>query len=149
MNAKEPQVDSSEDAISRRRMLKRIGTGAAVAWSAPILTSIRTPAFAQSPPNESPCDPGHPCDVPCDPAIPCKDQNPACECWVRVDGQGCWCGDLDPCSNHTPCNTNADCLPLERCIENCCGKLCYKPCSAAAGARAPKNAGYAHGIRPT
>ena len=35
--------------ISRRRMLKRIGAGAAVAWTAPIITSVRVPAFAQSP----------------------------------------------------------------------------------------------------
>ena len=34
--------------ISRRRMLKRIGAGAAVAWTAPVLTSIRTSAFGQS-----------------------------------------------------------------------------------------------------
>jgi len=33
--------------ISRRRMLKRVGAGAAIAWSAPILSSLRTPAFAQ------------------------------------------------------------------------------------------------------
>lgn len=33
--------------ISRRTMLKRIGAGTAIAWSAPILTSLRTPAFAQ------------------------------------------------------------------------------------------------------
>jgi hypothetical protein len=36
--------------VSRRAMLKRIGAGAAVAWSAPVITSIRTPAFAQYPP---------------------------------------------------------------------------------------------------
>jgi hypothetical protein len=35
--------------ISRRRMLKRIGAGAAVAWTAPIITSVRTPAWAQYP----------------------------------------------------------------------------------------------------
>ena len=35
-----------ENQVSRRKMLKRIGAGAAVAWTAPILTSIRTPAFA-------------------------------------------------------------------------------------------------------
>jgi hypothetical protein len=36
-------------AISRRRLIKRIGAGAAVAWSAPVLLSVRVPAFSQSP----------------------------------------------------------------------------------------------------
>jgi hypothetical protein len=36
-----------QNPISRRRMLKRVGAGAAIAWSAPILSSLRTPAFAQ------------------------------------------------------------------------------------------------------
>lgn len=35
--------------VSRRKMLKRIGAGAAVAWTAPIITSVRTPAWAQYP----------------------------------------------------------------------------------------------------
>jgi hypothetical protein len=39
----------SPGSVSRRAMLKRIGAGAAVAWSAPVITSIRTPAFAQYP----------------------------------------------------------------------------------------------------
>ena len=33
--------------ISRRRMLRRLGAGVAVAWTAPILTSVRVPAYAQ------------------------------------------------------------------------------------------------------
>jgi hypothetical protein len=44
MEPREPK-----DRVSRRRMLKRIGAGAAIAWTTPILTSIRTPAFAASP----------------------------------------------------------------------------------------------------
>jgi hypothetical protein len=35
--------------IPRRKALKRLGAGAALAWTAPILTSLRVPAFAQSP----------------------------------------------------------------------------------------------------
>jgi CHRD domain-containing protein len=48
MTPEEPQVAGG---VSRRRMLKRIGAGAAVAWTAPILTSVRTPAFAQASPS--------------------------------------------------------------------------------------------------
>lgn len=46
----EESTHATESSISRRRMLKRIGAGAAVAWSAPVLSSIRTPAFAGTPP---------------------------------------------------------------------------------------------------
>jgi hypothetical protein len=47
MDPEASRVDVSDDGISRRKMLKRIGAGAAVAWTAPILTSVQTPAFAQ------------------------------------------------------------------------------------------------------
>src|SRR2546428_9685181 len=42
-----------KDTVSRRRMLKRIGAGAAVAWTVPVLTSMRAPAFAQG---SAPCE---------------------------------------------------------------------------------------------
>jgi hypothetical protein len=70
-----------------------------------------------------------------------------CNCWVAVDGSGCHCGDLDLCINHTPCRSNADCKSNEVCIENCCGKLCYAPCSQPAGAKRPKKLGAKYGIR--
>jgi hypothetical protein len=43
------EVPSDPNAISRRRLIKRLGAGAAVAWSAPVLMSVKVPAFAQSP----------------------------------------------------------------------------------------------------
>jgi hypothetical protein len=43
------ELPSDANAISRRRLIKRLGAGAAVAWSAPVLLSVRTPAFSQSP----------------------------------------------------------------------------------------------------
>ena len=46
---------SLEKEISRRRMLKRVGAGAAIAWTAPILTSVHSPAFAQYPGCAAPC----------------------------------------------------------------------------------------------
>jgi hypothetical protein len=143
MSPEEPQV-VPEDGISRRRMLKRIGAGAAVAWTAPILTSVRTPAFAAYP---SRCDPGAECNtqMPCNFAIPCKNGNFACNCWVIENKSGCHCGDLDLCVNHQPCASQADCPSGQTCIENCCGKLCYAPCSALANARGPR-AGSEYGI---
>ena len=148
MKPEESHIDITEDGISRRKMLKRIGAGAAVAWSAPILTSIRTPAFAATP-ITSDCDPNAPCDpnLPCNASIPCHNGNAACNCWVSSDHTQCWCGDLDPCTNHTPCGSNADCPSGSVCVENCCGLLCYAPCSSSQS-RAPKNAGRLHGVRP-
>ena len=43
------EVPSDPNAISRRRLIKRLGAGAAVAWSAPVLMSVKVPAFSQSP----------------------------------------------------------------------------------------------------
>jgi len=148
MTPEESHLDVSEDGISRRRMLKRIGAGAAVAWSAPILTSIRTPAFAQSP-IVSPCDENAPCDLntPCNVAIPCHNGNPLCNCWVMQDRSACWCGDLDACSNHQPCANTGDCPSGQVCVENCCGTLCYAPCSSSSS-RVPKGKERAYGIRP-
>lgn len=49
--APEEPLEIAEDAnaISRRRLIKRLGAGAAVAWTAPVLLSVKVPAFAQSP----------------------------------------------------------------------------------------------------
>jgi hypothetical protein len=141
-----PEKPQAVDGISRRRMLKRIGAGAAVAWTAPILTSIRTPAFAQS--GESPCDPGAPCDIntPCNVAIACHNGNPLCNCWVNADHNACFCGDLDACSNHQPCGPGNSCPSGQVCVDNCCGLLCYAPCSNVQG-KAPKRTGREYGVR--
>src|SRR5262245_47938029 len=71
------------------------------------------------------------CDVntPCNSAIPCEG-NGNCNCWVRSDKSGCWCGPLDPCANHQPCGPGDSCPDGQVCIENCCGKLCYAGCGA-------------------
>lgn len=45
-----PEEPQGAGDISRRRMLKRMGAGVAVAWTAPILTSVRVPAYAQTTP---------------------------------------------------------------------------------------------------
>jgi len=122
----------SEDKISRRRVLTRIGGGAAIAWSTPILTSIRTPAFAQS---GFGCDPGQTCKG-------CPDQscqgNPDCVCWLLSPDQGnaCWCGAgiKIVCGEEPPCATQADCDNRcpgcgFRCVQACDGQQCCRsPC---------------------
>jgi hypothetical protein len=44
--------------INRREALKRTAIATGVAWSAPILTSLRTPAYAQYPPGPDRCEEG-------------------------------------------------------------------------------------------
>ena len=43
------QLNNWNAEVSRRKMLQRIAAGTAIAWTAPVLTSLRTPAFAASP----------------------------------------------------------------------------------------------------
>jgi len=126
-----------QDGISRRKMLKRIGAGAAVAWSAPILTSMATPAFAQY--DEFPCGT-------CDPANPCSALDPcgpsgACACFVLQREPRCKCGDFPSnfCADYPPCATDADCPSGMECYLSCCpAGICRGPCTGSSG---PKRSG--------
>jgi hypothetical protein len=138
MSPEEPLNEKSPSDLSRRRMLKRIGAGAAVAWTAPILTSIKTPAFAAyaCTGERCGCDTGTPCNVPID----CHNSGGVCNCWVLADASSCFCGVFDSCANHQPCTTNADCPSGQCCVTNCCGSLCYLPCGQKQGRRPSGNA---------
>jgi len=122
-----------ENRISRRRMLKRIGAGAAIAWSAPVLSSLRTPAFAQPYPPR--CD--DPCDDTCaDGLIDVCGSGPGpgdtCHC-SRADDGSCQCWDNFFCANSFACG-NGGCPPGCFCIRasgNCCGvDICACPCGS-------------------
>lgn len=118
-----------ESRISRRRMLKRIGAGAAVAWSAPVLSSLRTPAFAQGYPPVC----REPCEFTCGGTVQ--------ECGPGIGGFGCLC-DHDVagecfclndafCSDLAACTTSGDCLvPGFRCVPSTCcpTAVCAPPC---------------------
>jgi hypothetical protein len=118
--------------ISRRSMLKRVGAGAAVAWSAPILTSLRAPAFAQGTPV---CEPGCPA---CQFGLPCGGN---CACvGVPVD---CFCSDTGICqTDQAICRQDSDCdvwcgEPGGRCapcgfIPECVETSCWCPCGGGA-----------------
>jgi len=114
--------------ISRRRAVKRVAAGAAAAWSAPVLTSLSTPAFAQY---------GH-----CAATPPCGDTRvgdgegdefftdcqvaPPCICVATVEGQ-CACIQLNvglgPCSATSQCGGGAVCVN-DTCIGDICQPLC-------------------------
>ncbi len=125
-----PEEFEVKDGISRRKMLKRVGAGAAIAWSAPILTSIRTPAFAQY---GSSCDPGQVCQPACDVLRLCHG-NANCGCFPATDGGACTCGDLKDgfCASFPPCTAQADCPAGTTCVSSCCPTgICISPCGTA------------------
>jgi hypothetical protein len=131
-----PEEFEGQDGISRRRMLKRIGAGAAIAWSAPVLTSLKTPAFAQG--YDSSCDPGQVCTPDCDVLRVCQG-NPNCGCFRNVDTNACHCGDLldGLCASFPPCVTGADCpFPGQVCAASCCPSgICMDACGGGSGPR--------------
>ena len=137
MNPENDQVVSS-DGISRRRMLKRIGAGAAVAWTAPVLTSLRTPAFAQGSPPSSSCEG---C-TDCGPLVPCGTGN--CGCFPAIPSRACHCGELfsGACADFAKCNPDGSGCPAGTvCVTSCCDQqfgeppICMPDCGGGAQAK--------------
>jgi hypothetical protein len=104
--------------VSRRRMLKRIGTGAAVAWLTPIVTSLGSPAEARPEPCVEPN-----CSWTCGGSlVQCGlDGIAGCLCSTDVDGN-CFCWEDYFCRGLAICTVNSDCPPGYACIRStCCG----------------------------
>ena len=126
MDSPEKDEELGVDGVSRRTMLKRIGAGAAVAWTAPILTSIRSPAFAQSV-----------CDCP---ECACSDASPVCGSDANGD---CFCAPEQGTGECT-CISNAfgsggacggpTCPPGEACIRHCSDGCAQPYCLLLCGA---------------
>jgi hypothetical protein len=132
-----PEELEPKQGISRRKMIKRIGAGAAIAWTAPILTSIRTPAFATGGGGgcggTGACDPGQTCQPACDVLRPCHAPN-NCACFPSVTDASCVCGDLKDglCASFQPCTTQADCTGGGCCVASCCPTgICLPACAGA------------------
>jgi hypothetical protein len=118
--------EMSPERVSRRKMLKRIGAGAAVAWTAPILSSIRTPAFAQYPG----CNDNLICGVK---LVVCgSDASGTCNCVRSVEGlflcgnDGCG----PACTTSAECQTYAAGSVCQAPDTGCCGQVCIAPCGA-------------------
>jgi hypothetical protein len=129
-------MDDQLEPISRRRLLKRLGAGTAVAWSAPILLSIRTPAYAQASPTCGPVNCLDP-DL-CGPDSACP-RPPGCEggiCSVLREDNGCLCWDLGFCDpENVLCDEEFNaCGPEYMCVRTdpncgCAGNVaCVCPC---------------------
>jgi hypothetical protein len=133
----EPSFTASENSISRRRMLKRIGSGAAIAWSAPVLTSVSASAQVTCPPStcfDQTCQPA------CNSFRPCREPS-NCGCFpFRGNLDACFCGDPADgmCESFPPCESSEDCgfegEVCGACVDSCCPTgICMKPCSGGSG----------------
>ncbi len=139
----------SEAKISRRKMLRNVGIAGAMAWTAPVLSSLGSPAFAsvQSRHNKT-CrdfvlqDPANgACGVCNINSVGCEN-NGGCFCIVNVKGccfctQGASCASLIPCpQGQFQCPTGQQCVP-----QTCCntGQVCVPPCGGAP--QVPRRAG--------
>src|SRR5438093_8468033 len=61
-------IDPHSRALTRRDLLKRGAVAGAIVWAAPVVTSVRTPAFAATPALRSCCQcvTGGPSNEPCE-----------------------------------------------------------------------------------
>jgi hypothetical protein len=129
------EEERKDEGVSRRTVIKRIGAGAAIAWTAPVLTSLRTPAFAQTYGGGCSQCAGDFClgQTLCQ-----ADLNDCfgglCGCAQVVGNESscfCYCNDL--CSNRTPCSQQSDCSGGQVCVHSCCDAFlgtpaCFDPC---------------------
>ena len=133
-----PEELEPKEGISRRKMLKRIGAGAAIAWTAPILTSIKTPSFATP---IGPCSPDNcGCNGACNVAVACNGSS-SCNCWLKADNTGCICAAfVQFCGDCGSCSVDADCAGGCACVQTCCGLTCAPtPCPPASCVSSGKN----------
>jgi hypothetical protein len=118
--------------IPRRVVLKRIGAGAALAWSVPMITTVKATPQNTCPPSD--CG-FNVCQPACDDR-PCAQQPNNCACFpTMINPAFCYCGDLldGLCESFQPCNTNEDCgfggEVCGECVASCCPTgICMKPC---------------------
>lgn len=119
-----------EGQLSRRKALQRIGTTAAIAWSAPVLSSLNTPALAGTPEPGDPIIPRPECvGSSCQNFVNCSSSNTFCVCGTIApeEGGGGFCID-----GRTPCSTLGDppCGPDEiLLIDSCCNRPVCVPIS--------------------
>jgi len=118
-----------ENRISRRKALKRMGAGAAIAWSAPVLSSLRTPAFAQPYPPR--CDPTD-CEFVCGQGfVVCGQGSQGFDCVCDHDLQDnclclndAFCSDLAACGPAGECPSGTHCIPTSCCDTPICAFDC-------------------------
>jgi hypothetical protein len=109
--------DRAANGVSRRTMLRRIGAVGAVAWVTPVISSLTTPAFAQSSIEHPEC-----LGASCATFKPCSSSNGDCVCVSSDQGGFCipgstQCAPLQVCEG----GTSAECPAGSICaVDTCC-----------------------------
>jgi hypothetical protein len=100
--------DSGGEGISRRRLIQRAGVVGVVAWTAPTVMSLRSPAFAASAPGCPRCTTGY-TDAPngCGGSNGCTDHSGGF-CDTAVEGQ-CVCDTSGFVAGSEGCTSSAQC----------------------------------------
>ena len=147
--------DVTPNGMDRRRMLKQVGLGAAIVWTAPVISSIESRAAAASAPGGGTCKRVSCCDGTNNP-VGCAG-TPADICAGPTLGQ-CFCGQategqcvcLLDTSDFSSCTSSADCGPGRACVDTCLGTVClpFCPAGAPAGIRFSQVAGGRSAVRP-
>jgi hypothetical protein len=125
--------DTPAGSVSRRRMLGRIGATSALVWSAPVLTSIASPAYAQASPRPGDCRVTNPfCDFISCGEVACHPDCDSGGCTRVLDGS-CMCWFVATCNTGEEpiCETDADCQPFSPGSK--CGEIrldCPSPCGS-------------------
>jgi hypothetical protein len=121
--------------VTRRRLMKRAGAGAALVWAAPVLSSLSTPAYAQASPV---CGTGCPA---CPPDLCGSDARGPCLCFPPIDGSTCVCTSPRACAG-IECDSDAGCPSGQKCVFSCCPTgTCALPCGAEGAGAGAKGAG--------
>src|ERR687896_2260876 len=96
------------ESVSRRSVLKGMGAGAAIAWSAPVLQSLSSPAHAQAYGCGPTCS-----DVFCvPPAEQCGEGGPFAFCLCSQTAEGdCFCAEDRGCGGIETCSESEECSP--------------------------------------
>ena len=110
---------SVDERVSRRRLLKRAGVGAALLGAGSMLTA--SSAAAQGDPT---CIRTGGCGE-CNFQTTCGE---GCGCVITVEGC-CFCHQGISCGGATQCHHSSDCPPGWECAYTCCGgTICIPPC---------------------
>lgn len=129
-----------EGGVSRRDALKKMAVTAAGFWAVPVISSFRSPAFANTSP-ACDCDPLEPCSGLDD----CGGPDAECGCVPTTVSGECFCHQAQGCDGLTACTTQADCVSSTTvpagsvCAFSCCGAAgqayCLPPCGVTDGLR--------------
>jgi hypothetical protein len=132
---------SDERFLSRRQLITRAAAGAAIAWTTPVLTTLRVPAGAQAgtpPPTTTTIPSTSTCTDPCSADNPCG-ADPLCDCGTSsipeipcvsaITASGCQCVQpfcFDACggANDPPCPPGFVCGGADCCGAPSCVPLC-------------------------